>query len=203
MAAAGRSAAALPIPKTGALAFRIIRHGSEIGRHSLTFDRQGERLSVHVTIDALVTLLSVPVVRYALRASETWHGDSLESLSGETDKNGRHQWVSARRTNEGLVVLGSQTARYIAPEPARSTSYWDKRALERPMISLEDGVLLRPAVTEHAGETIPLASGEPVPADHYSLSGTFHVDLWYDRTDTWASLAYTAADGSTVHYERL
>jgi len=202
MAAAGTSAATLPVPKGDSLAFRIIRHGSEIGRHTVTFDRQGEQLTVRVAVDALVTLLSIPVVHYTHRASEIWHGQRLASLSGETDKNGRHQWASANRTGEGLVVLGSQTRRYIAPEPAFCTSYWDKRALGGPMISLEDGVLLRPAVTEHADETIPLASGGPVLADHFSLSGAFHVDLWYDRTDTWASLAYTAADGSTVHYER-
>jgi hypothetical protein len=71
------------------------------------------------------------------------------------------------------------------------------------MISMEDGVLLRPNVSVRNAETIQLASGESVPADHYSLSGAFKVDLWYDRTDTWASLAYTAADGSTVQYERL
>jgi hypothetical protein len=50
---------------------------------------------------------------------------------------------------------------------------------------------------------IPLASGTKIPADHYNLSGPFSVDLWYDRAATWASLALTAADGSTVRYERL
>jgi hypothetical protein len=55
----------------------------------------------------------------------------------------------------------------------------------------------------HHDETVPLASGATIPADHYSLSGPFSVDLWYDQTATWASLALTAADGSTVHYERL
>ena len=61
--------------------------------------------------------------------------------------------------------------------------------LDGPMISLEDGVLLRPKVVERGAETIPLASGSTIPADHYNLSGAFNVDVWYDRTDTWASLA--------------
>jgi hypothetical protein len=29
------------------------------------------------------------------------------------------------------------------------------------------------------------------------------VDVWYDETNTWASLAFAVADGSDVHYERL
>jgi hypothetical protein len=203
MAAAGHAAAALPVPRGDRIEFRIIRHGDEIGRHTVTFDRRGGALMVRITVDALVTLLSLPIVRYALRATETWQGETLVGLTSETDKNGRHQWASARRTDEGLVVLGSQTRRYIAPEPAGTTSYWDKRALARPMISMEDGVLLRPKVAEQRPEAIPTAAGAPTVADHYVLSGAFNVELWYDRTDTWASLAYSAPDGSTVHYERL
>nr|WP_294505254.1 DUF6134 family protein [uncultured Rhodopila sp.] len=203
MAAARNAVAALPVPRSDRLAFRIIRHGDEIGRHSVTFEPRGNSLTVRVTVDAVVTLLSLPIVRYTHQATETWLGETLTGLSAETDKNGRHQWASAQRTNEGLVVLGSQTQRYIAPEPAGTTSYWDKRALAGPMISLEDGVLLRPKVTERTAETIPTASGAPAVADHYVISGAFDVELWYDRTGTWASLAYTAADGSTVRYERL
>jgi hypothetical protein len=203
MAAARHAVAALPVPRSDRLDFRIIRRGDEIGRHTLAFERRGDSLTVRVTVDALVTLLSLPIVRYTLRATETWQGDTLVGLTSETDKNGRHQWASARRTNEGLVVLGSQTQRYIAPEPAATTSYWDKRALAGPMISMEDGVLLRPRVAEQKPETIPTASGGPTVAEHYKLSGSFNVELWYDRTDTWASLAYSAPDGSTVHYERL
>ena len=122
---------------------------------------------------------------------------------GETIKNGAREWVDARRGNEGLVVNGSKTPRYIAPEAIGGTSYWNEHLLNGPMISCEDGVLLRPKVELHPAEVIPLASGARIPADHYNLSGPFSVDLWYDRTATWASLALTAVDGSSVRYERL
>jgi hypothetical protein len=197
------ASAALPVPPGGMLAFRLIRHGTEIGRHTLTFERQGDTLTVRVSVDALVTLLSIPIVRYSHRVVEVWQDGTLASVTGETSKNAEHEWVSASRGSEGLVVLGSKTERYIAPEPAGSTSYWNKRLLDGPMISLEDGVLLRPKVVEERAENIPLASGGTIPADHYNLSGAFKVDLWYDKTATWASLGLPAADGSYVHYERL
>jgi hypothetical protein len=195
--------AALPVPPADALAFRLIRHGSEIGRHTLTFIPGVDGVTVHVAVDALVTFLSLPIVRYRHRVVETWQGGVLLGLDGETDKNGRHEWMNARRTDEGLVVLGSKTERYIAPERAVGTTYWNRRMLEGPMISLEDGVLLRPEVARRGVETIPLASGARIAAEHYNLSGAFDIDVWYDRTDTWAGLAFTVADGSTVHYERL
>jgi hypothetical protein len=38
-----------------------------------------------------------------------------------------------QRTQEGVVVFGSKTERYVAPEPAGRTSYWIRRLLKGPM----------------------------------------------------------------------
>jgi hypothetical protein len=200
---ARRAIAGLPVPQDDSLAFRMVRHGSQIGTHALTFQRDGDLLTVQIAVDALVTLLSIPIARYSHRCTETWHGTTLVGLSGETNKNGAHGWVKAQRTDEGLVVLGSQTRRYVAPDSAIPTSYWNKRMLDGPMISLEDGVLLSPKVTDLQSEGVRLASGSMIAATHYNLSGSFHVDVWYDETRTWASMAMTVADGSEVRYERL
>jgi hypothetical protein len=203
VAIAPPASASLPVPPGDTLAFRLVRHGSEIGRHTLDFAQRGNTLTVRIAVTARVTLLSIPIVHYSHTVVEVWQDGVLASLTGETDKNGQHEWVKASRGSEGLVVTGSKTARYIAPEPAGSTSYWNKRLLDGPMVSLEDGVLLRPKVVEERVEPIPLASGGTIPAERYNLSGAFRVDLWYDRTGTWASLGLPAADGSYVHYERL
>lgn len=202
-ATARPAAAALPVPASNTLGFRLIRHGDDIGHHTATFGRIGDQLTVRIAVDALVTLVSIPLVRYTHRVVEVWSGETLLSLNGETDKNGEHEWVKAQRGPSGLEVTGSKTERYIAPEPAGSTSYWNKRVLDRPMISLEDGVLLRPTVEARPPDTIALASGRKIPAEHYNLSGPFKVDLWYDQTDTWAGMEVPIKDGSVVHYERL
>ncbi len=201
--AARKAAAALPVPPDNTLAYRLIRHGSEIGRHTVTFERQGDTLTVHIAVDARLTLLTIPVAHYTHRGTEIWQGDTLVGLAGQTNKNGEQGWVNARRTDEGLVVQGSQAARYIAPPQAISVSYWNKRMLTVPMISLENGELLRPKVADRATEAIPLASGSTIPAEHYNISGPFAVDVWYDHTNTWASLAINISDGSEVRYERL
>ena len=201
--AARRAWAALPVPADNELAFRLIRHGSEIGRHTLTFERQGDRLNVHIAVDAQITLFSIPIAHYTHRAVETWQGDTLVGLSGQTNKNGDHEWINARRTDEGLVVLGSKTARYVAPPQAIGITYWNKRMLNGPMISMDDGVLVRTKVAEVRTEAIPVASGGHIPAEHYNISGVFNVDVWYDHTDMWASLALNISDGSEVRYERL
>jgi len=193
----------LPIPPGGALSFRLVRHGSEIGRHSVAFDARSDAVTVRVAVSATVRLLSVPIVRYVHTAEEEWRGGSLAAMRAETDKNGRRQWASGSRGSAGFAVQGSQTAPYVAPEPAIATSYWNRRMIEGPMISTEDGVLLRPTVAVARAERIPDAAGGTILADRYSLRGAFDVDVWYDRDGVWAGLSFDAADGSTVRYERL
>ncbi len=200
---ARRSAASLPMPFSGRLGFRMIRLGSEIGTHSVTFSREGDSLTVDVVVDAVVRLLSIPLIRYTHRAQEVWRNVRLVALNGDTDKNGEREWMRAQRNDAGLVVTGSQTKRYVAPTAAIPTSYWNKQMLDGPMISLEDGVLLAPKVTNLGSEQIRLASGTAISATHYNLSGAFNVDLWYDATNTWAGMAMTVRDGTQVRYERL
>jgi hypothetical protein len=185
------------------LAFRMIRHGSEIGRQTLTFERQGDTLTVRVVADVLVEIAFIPVARYTQRAVETWSGDMLTGLSGETDKNGQPDWMHARRINAGLEVFGSRTERYIAPDRAGTTTCWNKRTLDAPLISLEDGALLRPVLTVSRSETVAVGTGGEIPADRYSLTGPLNIDLWYDQLETLAGVAFKVVDGSTVRYQRL
>ncbi len=201
--AARRATAGLPVPGSDSLGFRIVRHGSEIGTHTIGFDRDGDALTVRTAVDVLVTLLSIPVAQYKHRSTETWQGMTLVGMAGETNRNGQHDWMNARRTDTGLVVVGSQTKSYVAPETATPVSYWNKRMLNGPMISLEDGVLSTPKVADLRADRVRLASGRVIPATHYSLSGKVDADIWYDDSETWASMVLTVVDGSEVRYERL
>lgn len=198
-----RQPQAAPVAPADLLAFRLMRLGSEIGRHTLAFERADDTLCVRIAVDVVVSFWSIPIVRYTHRAVETWRGDTLVGLTGETDKNGSRRWMTATRTREGLEVVGSGTEHYIAPEQAIGTTYWNRRMVNGPMISLEDGALLRPDVALRPPEPVRLACGATITADRYSLSGAVDADVWYDRTDTWAGLAVTVPDGSTVHHERL
>ena len=202
-ALARRAVAGLPVPRDDSLDFRIMRHGTEIGTHTITFQRNGNVLNVHTAIDVRVTLLSIPVARFNHRSNEVWRDMTWVAAEGQTSKDGEHDWMEAHRTSAGLTVAGSQTRPYIAPESATPVSYWNKRMLNGPMISLEDGVLSSPKVADLRTDSVLLASGRTIPATHYSLSAPVDADLWYDETDTWAAMVFTTVDGSEVRYERL
>ncbi len=200
-----RTAAAspLPVPSSGRLAFALIRHDSNIGTHTITFDQQGDTLTIHVDVDVLVKFGPIPLVRYAHHNVEVWRNNRLDQLEATTDKNGTKLYVSAHRTDAGLSVVGSAAKPYIAPEDALPTTYWNKRLLNAPMIGTQDGMLVHPAVRDLGVDPVPVAAGGRIPATRYSLRGDLDLDLWYDQTATWAGMEFSVADGSVVHYERL
>jgi len=203
MGTAPSGVASLPIPPSGALAFRMIRHGSAIGTHTLDFTVSGDTVVVRIAADALVSLGPIPLVRYMHRNTEVWRNGRLASLDAQTNRNGAELHMSAHRTSAGLQVEGSGTLPYIAPDDALPTTYWNFRMLLGPMIGVQDGMLVHPRVTEKPVEPIRLASGAETAARCYSLTGDLDLDLWYDAEGSWMSMRFTVGDGSVITYERL
>jgi hypothetical protein len=197
------AATALPVPASGQLSFALIRHDSKIGTHTIRFEQQDGALVVRIDVEALVKFGPIPLVRYTHHNMEVWRGNRLDQIDSTTDKNGTKLYVSARRTDAGLSVVGSAAKPYIAPEDALPTTYWNKRLLSSPMIGTQDGMLVHPAVRELGVDPVPVAAGGRIPATRYSLRGDLDLDLWYDQTATWAGMEFSVADGSVIHYERL
>ena len=202
--AIGRSAqAALPVPQTRELAFRIMRHGSQIGSHTLQFRCNGDALQVDIAVDVRVSLGPIPLVRYSHRNQESWMADRLVGLDSHTDRNGKILRMSACATDAGLRVEGSGAAPYIAPRNALASTYWYKAVLGGPIIGTQDGMLVRPAISQPEPQPIHLASGAEMPAKRYVLTGDLDVELWYDVSDTWAGMRFSVDDGSVISYERM
>ena len=195
-------AEALPVPE-GGLAFRIVRNGSEIGKHTVTFRQDGNTLRVDVAVEILVKFGPIPVYRYVHNASETWRGGILVAADGKTNDDGKARSMNAQAGPEGLVVEGTLSGRYVAPPGTMVANHWNRDELNGPMINPQGGMLLRPLVTPGPEEGVLLASGKRVPAKRFNLSGDARLDLWYDRSNTWAATRFNPEDGSEVLYERI
>jgi hypothetical protein len=75
--------------------------------------------------------------------------------------------------------------------------------LDGPMINTQNGMLMHPTVTAMGEDQIPSATGGPIRASHFNLSGDAQLDTWYDAGQNWVGIAFKAADGSEVRYEKL
>jgi hypothetical protein len=193
----------LPVPAGRSLAFDVIRKGSVIGVHRLTFDGDDRNVTVKVAVDLHVGLGPIVLFRYRHRAAEVWKEGRLDALDTETDNDGRECKVTGRRIDAGFVVEGSGAPRYVAPENALPATHWNRRMLDGPLINTQDGRLMQPEVKPLGIEPIPSASGAPIEARHFALSGVVTLDTWYDLNAAWAGVRFQAADRSEVRYERL
>jgi hypothetical protein len=190
-------------PPGRSLEFHVVRKGSVIGTHVLTFEGQGDDLTVRVAVDLAVGLGPITLFRYTHRAVETWRNGQVVSLETTTNDDGTHHKVTGRRTDAGLVVEGTKAARYNAPDNALPATHWNRKMLDGPMINTEDGRLMHPNVQSVGTDAIPTAGGGTINASHFAMSGDALLDTWYDATSNWAGISFKAGDGSVVHYERV
>jgi len=195
--------AGLPVPPDRRIAFRLMRHGSPIGTHTVEFRGDGNTLLVDIAVEVRVWLGPIPLAHYFHRSRETWSGDRLVSVQGQTDRNGRQLNMAASWDGRGLAVHGTGTSPYVAPSDAYASTYWRKASLFGPLIGTQDGTLNRPSIVEPGVEPVRLASGVQTRAQRYVLSGDMNVELWYDETDAWVGMRFEADDGSTISYQRV
>jgi hypothetical protein len=194
--------APLPVPPGNRLAFNIIRKGSVIGQHALTFTPSGDNLTVGIAVDIRVGLGPIALVRYTHRATERWEMGQVVSIESQTDDDGASLRMAGRREENGLVVEGSKAPRYTAPPHTLPGTHWNRAMLDGPIINTENGKLMQPAVTAIGLQKVTFPGGS-VEAQAYKLRGDVNLDTWYDDRPAWFGLRFVAHDGSDILYERV
>ena len=191
------------MPPDRRIAFKLIRHGSSIGTHTVEFRADGDTLLVDIAVQVRVWLGPIPIAHYTHHGRETWSGDRLVGVQAHTDRNGRQLNMAAAWNGRGLSVQGSGTSPYMAPIDAYASTYWRKASLFGPLIGTQDGTLNRPSIVQPPAERVRLASGAQTRAQRYVLSGDMDVEVWYDDADAWVGMRFAVDDGSTISYERV
>jgi Family of unknown function (DUF6134) len=196
-------ALAQSVPPDGRLFFNIIRHGNVIGKETLTFQHQGDQLTVFVDVSIRVTIAMIPVYRLHHHETETWQDGKILSFAATTIKNGSHYYAQGWRAGSQFVARGTaRPAGYVAPPDALPTSQWNHAMLDGPMINTQDGKLMHPLVTDLGVAEVELADGKAVQARRYHASGDLHFDTFFSDSWQWMGLSFRASDGSIVTYQK-
>jgi hypothetical protein len=193
----------LSTPPGKSLGFDVMRKGSKIGTHVLTFDQDGDKLTVNVDVELKVGVGFIVLFRYKHHATEVWQGGQLVSLDTVTNDDGTPNKVTGRRAVDGFKVEGTKAHLYTAPDDALPATHWNRKMLDGPMINTQDGRLMRPKITPMGSDLIPVATGAKIPAQHFAMSGDAILDTYYDGTPNWVGLNFKAGDGSLILYERV
>ncbi len=180
------------------LSFKVMRDGSNIGSHSISFEEVGEELHVDIAIDLKVNLAFITVFRYEHRNKEIWRDGRLVSLESRTYDDGDEYFVSARATDEGLLVENKEGS-FVAPGDILPTSYWNPATVEQDqLLDTQRGRLLAVS-TNPKGLDEVLAAEQRLPAKKFDLNGDLDADLWYAPGGEWMKIAFTAR-GATIDY---
>lgn len=185
----GKSAMAAPAD----IAFRVMRHGSQIGTHTVRFRDEGELLRARTEIRVQVNLAGITLYRFTQDTEEAWRGDRLVSLGSRADRNGRPGFCSAVAELNGLRLHGT-VGEALLPPTAAPLTWWRAATLLRdlPLFDVREGLVVAPRLersTEGGGPRIRLIGGEG-------------AEIGYDSRGAWTFFATTGEDGSSVTYAR-
>ncbi len=196
---AASAAASGPLPYGPSLSFIAYRNGEAIGRHTVTFEREGGQLKVTTSIDLAVKFVGFTAYRYTHRAQEVWSGDSLVSLVSQTDDNGtKHSVKAAREAND--ITVTHDGARTVLPLKTLPSSHWNiEQVRQSVLLNTQKGTEARVKVTPGARESIKTSSGM-IPATRYSYTGDVVMEQWFDDHGRWVKISFKASDGSTIEY---
>jgi hypothetical protein len=190
LAAPRVSRAAAPAP----IAFRVLREGSPVGTHRVTFAEAEGLLRARSELVVEVRLLGIPAYRYCHDIEEAWHGGRLIALSSRLDRNGRRFAVEARADEGALVVTNAHGMQRLPPETAPLTWWRDRSFPDAPLLDVREGRFVQPRLER----LMPPPGG----GARWRLVGGEGAEIGYDPAGRWVEFATTGEDGSAIRYEQ-
>ena len=192
--------ASLPgIPDSGVLKFAILRNGTQIGRHIFRFEHDASPTIVRIDVKIDYRLAFIPVYMFRHHAREVWRDGRLVGMTADTNDNGDVSHVAVKPDGEALSlsVNGDTTPLDAGILPA---SLWhNAQPLKGSVLDPADGDLMKVSIRK-AGEESIVVRGHTIRARHYTITGDFQRDLWYDRHGVLVQVRFKAEDGSEIRY---
>lgn len=182
------------------MVFRVIRSGSEIGTHTVTFAEADGALFVHSLFDIVVRLLGLPIYRYKYQSDETWRDGRLAALAATVNDNGTETKVEARKKDDALVVDGPEAKDEVVKLPVLPSTHWDDEVIGAShVLNTLNGKLDAVKLVPLGSDSVEVA-GAPHAATHYRYTGDITAESWYDAEGHWVKLRFPGKDGTLIDY---
>jgi hypothetical protein len=203
LAAAGLppSMRAAPIGPIKDYKFRVLREGSEIGSHAISFEDSGARHVVRTRIRLAVKVAFITAFRYEHDGEEVWENGQIQSLRTRTHDNGPDYAVLGNREANGFRVVGPEGPFVTAPNLLPSSAVWHPDYVRQTaIINVEQGGEMGLATRKLESEPLP-GSRAPMMTQKFRLV-TPHCGgfVWYDSAMRWMR-AEIEIKGEKLTYE--
>lgn len=182
------------------LDFKITRDGSEIGRHTVGFRRDGNQLDVEIAGEVAIKLAFITVYRYQQKRTETWIDGRLVAFNSYTYDDGKEITTKGRVEGNMLRIESDGATTRDVPAGTITANFWNLVTVDQAqLIESTDGKILSVAVTPGEIELVPVGK-TAVAARRYEITGDLARELWYDDQGRWVKLALIARDGSKIAF---
>ncbi|MBB3898793.1 DUF6134 family protein [Roseococcus suduntuyensis] len=180
------------LPPREAYRWRVMRQGSAIGTHNVTFTQRGEEVVALSDVTITPSFLGVVVYRYEHRYSEVTRGGRFVSVASRLNRNGTIIEVEARAGANGVEVQGPEGALRL-PSGYVPLSWWEPQRFggQVPLFGTSTG---RPFELRWAREA--LAGG----GTRWRTAGEIEAVLDYTAEGRWVGYSVRGDDGVTVSY---
>ncbi len=198
--------AAVPLFPRANQRFNILRNGKPFGSYRVNFATNGELTTVTTDVAMNMRVAGLQVFDYVHHCEEVWRGEQFQEMHARSVRDrasDQTDTVSAVRSNLAIHIVTNK-ASLSAPLNARPFTHWNQQVLKGPMFNPQDGTMLYDLAARPLGrDTVTLANGAKVPADHWAVRGKQEIDDWYDEAGVWAGLRAIFPDKSVIEYRRV
>ncbi|HET9489806.1 MAG TPA: DUF6134 family protein [Methylomirabilota bacterium] len=168
------------------LRFHVLRHGSPIGEHRVTFRPDGPRLTVETHVDIAVTVLFFTVFRFKHDAEEVWQSERLVSVKSTTDDNGTILQVSGSAVVDGFRIIGHDGPFLASPYLLTSNALWDSRIVrENRLIDVQHGGEIGLVTKQLGDEQVNTPQGPVRASRHHMITPYYAGSVFHDSDGRW------------------
>lgn len=173
--------------------WRVMRNGTAIGTHDVTFTRRGDDVTALSEIVITPRVMGVVVHRYEHRYTELTRGGRFVQVRSHLNRNGRIVEVEADATADGVMLRGPEGALRM-PRNAAPLSWWEPQRFggTTPLFGTTTG---KPMELRWTREALP-AGGT-----RWRTAGEVEAVLQFDAAQRWIAYQVKGDDGSDVLYQ--
>lgn len=186
--------------EAGEYTFTVLKDGSPVGRHRITFDREGDRVEIQEATDIEVRLAMIPIYRYEHEGREVWENGRALKIDGTTNDNGEKLAITVRRNGDGYIrMINGEVDEF--DDSKQVLAFWNKDIVHHEdFFSVVDEETLKVSFEFIRRERI-IVAGREIEADHYRMVGDQERDLWFDAAGQIAKVEFRRL-GSEIEYVR-
>jgi len=181
--------------------FTVLVDSKPAGSATMNIQRQDDGNTVVSCETKVEVRVLIKRYVYNCQSREVWKEGRLQQFGSNCYDDGKRFQVSATTQADGVPVRVNGRERTVKPEVWLS-SYWtlpDAKIRNQviPVLDADNGRDLQFRI-QHIGATQMAVAGQMQNVEHYRLTGSKQVDLWYDASQRLVREAFVEEGHPTV-----